>query len=390
MYSVADYVWMIADETRVSAYAAAIRASVKPGDRVLEVGAGFGFFSVIAARAGARRVDAVETNPAVHLGPRLAAANDCAERIVFHHLDAARLTLDEPADVLLTDLRGPTPFAGRSLAVLIDVRQRLLRDGGAVIPARDTVFVAPCRVPALVRRELHAGYGREAVVTSAVERIIEDTPYRCSIAPTDLIGAGRPWTRIDYANVESVDAAGDAEWTIDAAATVSGLAVWFDSELADGIGFSSAPGTASHAYRQLYLPLRAAVPVAAGDRLRIRLVLRLVLQDYIWAWQVFLTPAGAEREREVLSQNSLAETIIDPAELHRRAAPPRLGAAGGALRSMLAHIDGRASVQDLARALQREFPQLFADAGSAAKFVAEWTARIAEADQGASAPRPAI
>src|SRR5829696_4835138 len=92
VYSISDYAWMIADATRVSAYAAAIRASVRPGDRVLDVGAGFGFFSTIAALAGAQHVDAVDTNSAVHLGPRIAAANRCADRIVFHHLDAARLT----------------------------------------------------------------------------------------------------------------------------------------------------------------------------------------------------------------------------------------------------------------------------------------------------------
>ena len=75
MYSVADYLWMIADGTRVAAYAGAIRGAVHAGDRVLDVGTGFGFFSVVAAQAGAGRVDAVDTNPVVHLGPRVAQAN---------------------------------------------------------------------------------------------------------------------------------------------------------------------------------------------------------------------------------------------------------------------------------------------------------------------------
>ena len=110
MYSLADYLWMIADDTRVSAYAAAIRGAVRPGDRVLEVGAGFGFFSVIAARAGASRVDAIDTNPAIHLGPGLAAANGCADRIRFHQVDAERLTLREKADLIVSDLRSRRAF----------------------------------------------------------------------------------------------------------------------------------------------------------------------------------------------------------------------------------------------------------------------------------------
>ena len=319
MYSLADYLWMIADEPRVAAYTAAIRAAVRPGDRVLDVGAGFGFFSAIAARAGASRVDAVDSNPAVHLGPRLAAANGCADCITFHHSDVAQLTLPERADVVVSDLRGPTPLAGRALALLIDVRHRLLRSSGIMIPSADTLFVAPARVPAAVRRDVHAGYGREGIVMTPIERVIQDTPYRCAIEPGDLIAAGRPWARIDYRTLESPDVDGLADWAIEAPTSIAGLAVWFDAELTEGVGFSAAPGAPTRVYRQLYLPLQAAIAVAPGTRLRAMLSARLVVNDYVWAWRVRVKAAG-EPERDLVNQNSLAESIIDPAQLHRGAA----------------------------------------------------------------------
>ena len=388
MYSVADYLWMIADDTRVSAYAAAIRASVRPGDRVLDVGAGFGFFSAIAARAGAGHVDAVDTNPAIHLGPRLAAANGCADRIVFHHCDVERLSLAAKADVVVTDLRGPTPFARRSLSTIIDVRRRLLRTGGVLIPRTDTVYVAPSAVPATMQREVHAAYGREGLVTSPIERVVADTPYRCTIDTADLLAPGCPFARIDYETVDSPEVDGEAAWTLEAAGTVSGFAVWFATELADGIGFSSEPGSPSRVYRQLFLPLRSATPVGPGDRVRVTLALRLVLDEYVWAWRVFLTPSQDGREREVSAQNSIAETVIDPAGLHARAlhASPRLGVAGASLLSLLARMDGKTPLAELAAALHRDSPHLFPTAGSATVFVTEWTARIADADRGVLPP----
>ena len=50
---------MLNDKIRCEAYKAAIAASVK-GKTVLDVGAGTGFLSVIAAKAGANHVYAVE------------------------------------------------------------------------------------------------------------------------------------------------------------------------------------------------------------------------------------------------------------------------------------------------------------------------------------------
>ena len=318
MYSIADYLWMLADDTRATAYAEAVRRAVRPGDRVLDVGAGFGFFSVLAARAGAARVDAVDVNPTIHLGPRLAAANGCADRIVFHELDVERLELPHEADVVISDLRGPTPFARRSLATIIDVRRRLLRRGGTIVPLADTMFVAPCRVPGTVQRDLHAAFGREGIDTSPVERIVHDTPIRCVVRPEDLLAPGRPWCRINYATVDTTAADGGADWTFDEAGGIAGFAVWFDTELVPGVGFSLQPGSPTRIYNQVFVPLRAPIRIEGGSRVRITLMLRLVLDDYVWAWRVFVTERSGV-EREVASQNSIADAVLDPAVLRRRA-----------------------------------------------------------------------
>jgi predicted RNA methylase len=83
MYTLADYASMMADRTRIDAYAAALRHAVHADSIVADLGAGIGTFSLLAARLGARKVYAIEPQDAIHLGRAIAAASGLADRIDF-------------------------------------------------------------------------------------------------------------------------------------------------------------------------------------------------------------------------------------------------------------------------------------------------------------------
>jgi SAM-dependent methyltransferase len=380
VYSVGDYLWMIADRARVEAYAGAIRALVKPGDRVLDLGTGVGFFSILAIRAGAAHVDAVDVNPAVHLGPRVAASNGCADRIAFHACDARGLALPGPADVLLSDLRGPTPFKGRSLETLIDVRRRLLRPGGTVIAMRDTLYAAPARSPLAFRRDVVTPLQRNDVSLEPVARVVYDALQRGRVAADDLLAPGASWLTIDYRTIDATDRGGDASWELDRAAAVSGIAVWFESDLGGGFALSTAPAHETSAYGQLFLPFRNAVDLAAGDSLRIRIDLHLAGDDYVWVWRAWTRSPGQYDERLVVDQNSLAEIVIDPAALPPTAetSVPSLGASGRALRVVLESIEQGQSIGEVATELRRAEPHVFSSRARALAFVSRWVAELAK------------
>jgi SAM-dependent methyltransferase len=107
---------------------------VRPGDIVLDVGAGSGILSVFAARAGAARVYAVERTPAAVLAQELAAANGAAEIIQVIHGDITDVELPERVDVIVSEWLGGFGIDEGMLVPVIAARDRWLKPGGVVIP----------------------------------------------------------------------------------------------------------------------------------------------------------------------------------------------------------------------------------------------------------------
>src|SRR5262245_50341065 len=91
---------LLADAARVRAYDRAIRRRVK-GRRVLDVGAGTGLLSLLAARAGAAHVHAVEKTAIARAARRVAQDNGLAGRVTFTQKNFLRWRPPAKCDVLL-------------------------------------------------------------------------------------------------------------------------------------------------------------------------------------------------------------------------------------------------------------------------------------------------
>src|SRR5690349_9590517 len=105
---------MIADTTRVRAYARALDAKITSESVVLDIGTGPGFLALLACRAGAARVYAVEPEDVIQVAREVASANGLADRIRFIQARMTDVNLPEPVDGIVADLRGPLPLFGSS------------------------------------------------------------------------------------------------------------------------------------------------------------------------------------------------------------------------------------------------------------------------------------
>src|SRR5215475_13893200 len=113
MYSLDEFGEMVGDVLRFSAYSDAIASAVRLGDSVADIGTGPGAFALLACKAGARKVYAIDTESVVEFGRQFAAANGFSGRIEFLRGDSRQILLPERADVIVSDIRGALPLFGQ-------------------------------------------------------------------------------------------------------------------------------------------------------------------------------------------------------------------------------------------------------------------------------------
>jgi len=133
---------LLADAVRMNAYRAGIGRNVKAGDVVVDLGTGTGILAMLAAQQGPKVVHAIDSSNIVFLAQRIAAANGFTN-IVFKNISSRRLALDEPADVIVHEQIGQALVDEGMIEKTLDLKKRLLRPSGRILPGRFEMFLEP-------------------------------------------------------------------------------------------------------------------------------------------------------------------------------------------------------------------------------------------------------
>ena len=356
---------MLADPVRGSAYLAAVRESVRPNMVVADIGAGPGVLGVYAATLGARRVFLVEPDASVHAALALAGENGVADRVEVIRSASTDVELPERADVIVSDLRGVTPFHGRHLEAATDMRRRLLAPGGVCIPRRDRVYAALLEDDALHARTAGAWSALPAALAhESLDALMANGWFRARTTGAQLLSEPAPFVTLDYdCPAPPLHASLDVRATRDGIA--HGLLLWFDTDLTDRIALSNAPTSPPALYGQAFFPFRPTFVLRQGDRLRVDLRAVLAGDDYAWSW------SARDAAGRAASHATLRSLPLDPSALALRSArrAPRRSAEGEILRVLLDAADGRATFGELADLLHQRFAERFPTGQSALDYV---------------------
>ena len=364
MYNLQAYGQMIADRVRTKTYARALRKAVKPGSVVLEIGTGAGIFAIFACQLGAKHVYAIESSEIIQVARENAVANHCADRIKFFEDISMRVSIPERVDTLFSDLHGALPLYTQHIPSIVDARQRFLAPGGILIPRRDTIYAALVEVPKAYAK-ITEPWVRNCLgqKLSAGRRHVVNDIINVRVKPEELLTAPQVWIKLDYFTIDNADVTGELNWTLKRDGTGHGILTWFDSELVDGVGFSTGPERPRGVYGTLFFPWENPVKMRRGDKVHVQLEAKLVKEDYMWRWTSEVNPGAAKgKARAHFDQSLLAGKVVSLEQLHKTASDhvPRLSDVGVVDRRILELMDGRATLEEIARRLADEFPEKFA------------------------------
>lgn len=323
MYSVPAYGKMLADGPRIEAYLTALRRTIKPGSVVVDLGCGPGLFALVACRLGARRVFAIEPDNTIQIARNAAWEYGLTDRIEFIQSLSTKVNLPEPADVIVSDLRGVLPWFQQHLPSIIDARTRLLAPHGCLIPNRDRLWAAIVETPAKYA-ELVEPWEQtyDDVVLRSGRKLAVNSWSKFRVQPEDLLTEPVCWHELDYRRVEEVNVSKDISFTVARGGTAHGLIAWFDAELIDAVGFSNAPGS-ELIYGNGFFPFEQPVDVAAGDQINVRLQAQLIGDDYTWNWNTTISSQG--KTIGSFKQSTLLGAPLSTSELRQRAMSDEYG-----------------------------------------------------------------
>lgn len=258
------YHQMLGDSIRMEAFREAIFSTVKPGDVVVDLGAGTGILGFWALQAGAKKVYAIEKTEAIDLARELAIVNGFEDKIEFIQKNSREVDLPERADVLISETLGSFAIDENTLHFTCDARDRFLKENGTMVPQAIELFVAPFE-DSRIYEKLDFWRGIPGLDFSPAFDLFSKKIMIEEVATEHLLTGAISMGTIDLRTVENGDFEERAFISIRQSGTIHGVAGWFSVQLTNEINISTSPDAPQTHWKQAVFPFPNSAEVSEGD-----------------------------------------------------------------------------------------------------------------------------
>jgi Arginine methyltransferase oligomerization subdomain/Ribosomal protein L11 methyltransferase (PrmA) len=368
----------LADQVRTAAFRQAIEEIVKPGDVVIDMGAGTGILGLLACQAGANKVYSIDSGGVIELARKLCQANGLEDRMTFVKGLSTRVDLPEKADVVLADQIGFGSEFGL-FEYFDDARERFLKPDSIMIPSRVDMYIAPVECPQIYEEielwnSAPAGFDFRPARSLAV-----NTCYRPKLAPEQILSEPAMGASVSLGAPTPTTLNLTASFVAARAGTLHGIGGWFAAQLSQNVCITNSP-LSQHAIdrNQVFFPSDQPIDVVEGQLIEI--AMHILTADHVVTWNVEVRGAAGEHDgqlqlasRAKFSHSTWKGMLVAQEDL-RKTRPdfvPILKPRAEAWQTVLQLCDGQRSVAEIERELYRRHADLFRSPAEAATLVAE-------------------
>ncbi|SLN54993.1 ribosomal protein L11 methyltransferase [Ruegeria meonggei] len=278
---------MLSDRIRMDTFQRAIFNVVKPGDVVCDFGTGSGVLAMLACRAGASKVYAIDRSNFIKTAAELCKANGFEDRITFLRTDARTADLPEAVDVLISEWLGNAALEENMLPPLIGLRDRVLKPEGLMLPGIVRIMAAPVRAS---ERFEQITFFSESICDLDFQGLANPSAqerFWAHIKPEELIGEPLLVTELDMRTVSNGSLAETISLQFSEQGLCHGIALWFDAEVSPGVSLPTGPHAARTHWRQVVFPIGPrAIEVLPGHQMEVKISAHGAGTDVEWSWSI--------------------------------------------------------------------------------------------------------
>ncbi len=355
-----------ADSVKIDRYRRALAALITPESVVLDLGCGTGLLGLLALQLGARHVYAVDSGSILALAEQIAADNGAGDRITHIRGMSTSVELPELADIVVADQLGGLGYEPGVLAYYADARERLLKPGGAFVPDRLRLLIAPVQSSEITNEvdfwnTWPAGFDVSAATTYVANDVHSPKLESADLLATPVVAHEQPtWVNQSFTL--------EGSFVIERDGALQAIAGMFEAVMVGDVLMSNNPRSADHMehrWNSLY-PLPEPVAVRAGDS--VAATIKVNVDDERVTWRVTV---GDGSTRRVFNQSTFFASILTSDDLDRLAKThvPRFGSKGEVWRAGLEMVDQGLTIAELERELSRRFPEVLTSEHKASEFV---------------------